>query len=262
MNYTDMLLTPNAYSRPMTKQKTIQNIVVHWVGNAGSTAQNNAKYFESLKEGKRNSAGDFIYASSHYIIGNDGVLIRCVPEGEVAYHASKANNYSIGIEVCHPDWNGKFTDSAYKTLIELLAELCSKYRLKPSEAIIRHYDVTGKDCPHYYVKNISEWKKLKSDVENKLTTDVELEKAVNKFVSHGIVSTPEAWKTTTAINLKYVDQLIINIGKVMFKTSTYAEAIEKLNIVGVISSPDMWNKKTYTTNSVRSLVIKVAMKLS
>lgn len=262
MKCKDMLLTPNIYSRPMTKQKTIQNIVVHWVGNAGSTAENNAKYFDSLKEGKRNNLGEFIYASSHYIIGNDGVLVRCVPEGEVAYHASRANNYSIGIEVCHPDWTGKFTDLAYKTLIELLAELCSRYRLKPTQAILRHYDVTGKDCPRYYVKNQTAWDKLKSDVEDNLTVDVELEKSVKKFVSHGIVSTPEAWKNTSSMNMKYVDQLIINIGKVMFKVSTYDDTIQKLQMVGVIGSPEIWTKKNYTANSVRSLIIKTAMKLS
>ena len=89
----DMLITPNKWSRPQIKIGTIKNIVVHWIGNAGSTAENNAKYFDSLKDGRGT------YASSHYIIGNDGVVIRCVPENGVAYHASKANSYSIGIEV-------------------------------------------------------------------------------------------------------------------------------------------------------------------
>lgn len=39
----DMLITPNKWSRPQTKIGTIKNIVVHWIGNAGSTAENNAK---------------------------------------------------------------------------------------------------------------------------------------------------------------------------------------------------------------------------
>ena len=262
VKYKDMLIEPNRYSRPMTKQMTIQKIVVHWVGNAGTTAENNAKYFDSLKAGKKNSIGEFIYASSHYIIGNDGVLVRCVPEGEVAYHASKANNHSIGIEMCHPDWNGKFTNLAYNTLIELLAELCTKYRLNPTEDIIRHYDVTGKDCPRYYVQNVKEWNKLKEDVESKLTVDAELEKAVSKMVHHKIISSPEAWKNVRVINLKYVDQLICNIGKVMYKVTGYTEAINELVKAGVIGSPELWNKKTYTSNNVRSLIIKVSSKLS
>ena len=183
----EMLITPNKYSRPQTKIGTIKRIVVHWVGNAGSTAENNAKYFDGLKDGRGT------YASSHYIIGNDGVVIRCVPENEVAYHASSANNYSIGIEVCHPDNTGKYTDAAYKVLIELLVDLCRRYKLEPTQAIIRHYDVTGKDCPRYYVKNTEAWKKLKQDVDDAMNKDEELEYAVKVLQEKGIISSPEVW---------------------------------------------------------------------
>ena len=183
----EMLLTPNRWSRPQTKIGTIKNIVVHWVGNAGSTAENNAKYFDSLKDGRGT------YASAHYIIGNDGVVIRCVPENEVAYHASKANNYSIGIEVCHSDNTGRYTDLAYKSLIELLVDLCSRYKLDPTQTIIRHYDVTGKICPKYYVENTKEWKQLKQDVEDAMNKDEELEKAVKVLQEKGIISCPDVW---------------------------------------------------------------------
>ena len=183
----DMLLTPNKWSRPQTKIGTIKNIVIHWVGNAGSTAENNAKYFDSLKDGRG------IYASSHYIIGNDGVVIRCIPENELAYHASKANNYSIGIEVCHPDNIGKYTDAAYKALIELLVDLCTRYKLEPTRAIIRHYDVSGKECPKYYVRNEDAWKKLKQEVMDAMNKDVELEQAVKVLQGKGIISSPEVW---------------------------------------------------------------------
>lgn len=183
----EMLITPNKYSRPQTKIGTIKNIVVHYVGNAGSTAENNARYFNNLK----NESGT--YASAHYIIGNDGVVIRCVPENEVAYHASKANSYAIGIEVCHPDNTGKYTDLAYKSLIELLVDLCSRYKLEPTQAIIRHYDVTGKICPKYYVENAEAWKKLKQDVSDEMNEDDELEIAVKVLQERGIISSPDIW---------------------------------------------------------------------
>ena len=187
----DMLITPNKWSRPQTKIGTIKNIVVHWIGNAGTTAENNAKYFNSLKDGRGT------YASSHYIIGNDGMIIRCVPENEVAYHASSANNYSIGVEVCHPDNTGKYTDAAYKALIELLVDLCNRYKLEPTQAIIRHYDVTGKDCPRYYVKNPNEWKKLKQDVEDTMNKDEELEYAAKVLQEKGIINSPNVWLSGT-----------------------------------------------------------------
>ena len=204
----DMLITPNKWSRPQTKIGTIKNIVVHWIGNAGSTAENNAKYFDSLKDGRGT------YASSHYIIGNDGVVIRCVPENEVAYHASSANNYSIGIEVCHPDNTGEYTDLAYNALIELLVDLCERYKLEPTQAIIRHYDVTGKDCPRYYVKNVKAWKKIKQEVADAMNKDEELEKAVKVLQKKGVISSPEVW-----IGRNYSDSnvksLIVKMGHVL-----------------------------------------------
>ena len=197
----EMLITPNKWSRPQTKIGTIKNIVVHWVGNAGSIAENNAKYFDSLKDGRG------VYASAHYIIGNDGVVIRCVPENEVAYHASKANNYSIGIEVCHPDVTGKYTDAAYKALIELLVDLCNRYKLEPTQTIIRHYDVTGKICPKYYVENKNVWKKLIQDVVDAMNKDEELERAVKLLQVKGIISSPVIWINGTYTR-KNVDSLI------------------------------------------------------
>ena len=209
----DMLITPNKWSRPQTKIGTIKIIVVHWIGNAGSTAENNAKYFDSLKDGRGT------YASSHYIIGNDGVVIRCVPENEVAYHASSANSYSIGIEVCHPDSTGKYTDAAYNALIELLVDLCERYKLEPTQAIIRHYDVSGKECPKYYVKNETAWKKLKQDVEGTMNKDDELENAVKVLQEKGIISSPEVW-----INGKYNKN---NVRSLVIKVANYLIGIYK-----------------------------------
>lgn len=162
MNILERLLTINPYSRPGTKLQSVKNILVHWVGNANSSAIANRNYFESLKD-------KLIYASSQYIIGLQGEKIRCIPEDEVAHHAGNltVNRNSIGIEVCHPDWNGKFSEVTYNSLVELCADLCRRYNLSVN-AIIRHYDVTGKECPKYYVKNESEWIKFKNDVAKKL----------------------------------------------------------------------------------------------
>lgn len=193
MQIKEMLITPNPYSRPQKKIGQIKNIVIHWIGNAGTTAENNAKYFDGLKVGKINAAGNYIYASSHYIIGNDGVVVRCVPEGEVAYHASDANNYSIGVEICHPDWTGKPTDTAYKVLVKLLVELCRKYKLEPTQAIIRHYDVTGKICPKYFVEDEGAFKSLRGEVKEKMNEDKELVEAVKVLQKKGIISSPKVW---------------------------------------------------------------------
>ena len=162
MNIEQHYLNINPYSRPSIKLNSVKKIVIHWVGNAGSSAMANRNYFNRI-----NGA----YASSQYIIGLDGEIISCMPEDEVAWHAGNYNMNlnSIGIENCHPDWGGKFNDKTYSSLIELLTYLCKKYGLNQN-AIIRHYDVTGKVCPKYYVEHQDAFEQLKTDVAAKLGT--------------------------------------------------------------------------------------------
>ena len=100
--------------------------------------------------------------SSHYIIGVDGTIVQCIPEKELAYASNERNEDTISIECCHPNKSGKFSDATYKALIELLAYLCAKYQFG-TDSIIRHYDVTGKSCPKYYVKHEGAWEKIKQD---------------------------------------------------------------------------------------------------
>lgn len=163
MDIQERLLTINNYSRSGEKQNQIEYIVVHWVGNAGSSAIANRNYFENLKNTHKT------YASSHYIIGLNGEIIRCIPDDEVAFHAGSysMNRKSIGIEDCHPDWGGKFNDNTYNSLIELCANLCKQYNINVNN-IIRHFDVTGKSCPRYYVEHDEAWQQLKQDVNNKI----------------------------------------------------------------------------------------------
>ncbi len=119
------------------------------------------KGFESLKDSKITSA------SSNFIIGIDGEIIQCVPTNEVAYASNHANIYSVSIEMCHQDETGEFTDDTYESAVQLVAYLCDKFDLK-SEDVIRHYDVTGKLCPLYFVEHEDAWENFKLDVENKL----------------------------------------------------------------------------------------------
>ena len=159
----DRLLVINPYSRSGEKQGKIQKIIVHWVGNANTSAIANRNYFNNLATTHKTSA------SSHYIIGLEGEIIRCIPENEVAFHSGSysMNRKSIGIEDCHPDWSGKFNDKTYNSLVELCADLCKRYNLTVND-IWRHYDVTGKDCPRYYVQNPAEWITFKNKVAEKI----------------------------------------------------------------------------------------------
>ncbi|MDR1209581.1 MAG: N-acetylmuramoyl-L-alanine amidase [Clostridiales bacterium] len=152
---TDLLLTKNPYSRPGTKIGKIEGVVIHYVANPGSSARANRDYFQSLKD--RGS----VYASAHYVVGLSGEIIRYVPEDETAYHAGAANAGHIGIECCHPDKSGKFTDATRGALVELAADILRRHG---ATAVLRHYDVTGKLCPLYYVENPAAWELLRADI--------------------------------------------------------------------------------------------------
>ena len=47
---------------------------------------------------------------------------------------------------------------------EITAWLCGEYGLT-TEDVIRHYDVTGKDCPKYYVEHPEAWERFLADVD-------------------------------------------------------------------------------------------------
>lgn len=154
---TEMFLTPNEYSRPQTKLAKVNGVVIHYTANPGTDAEANRNYFNNLRKEKTT------YASSHFIIGLDGTIVQCIPLEEEAYASNDRNKDTISIECCHPDKTGEFTKETYNSLIQLTAWLCGKYNLKQKD-IIRHYDVTGKLCPLYYVEHKDKWVALKKDV--------------------------------------------------------------------------------------------------
>lgn len=153
------LLDVNPYSRPGTESDGINGIVIHYTANPGSTAQENRDYFNGLQYSHETEA------SSNFIIGIDGEIIQCVPTWEVAYASNDRNSDTVSIECCHPDESGRFTEQTYRSLVQLTAWLCVKFDLGP-EDVIRHYDVTGKICPKYFVENEDAWETFRTDVEN------------------------------------------------------------------------------------------------
>ena len=167
LNLSVDLLTPNKYSRPQLALKEVNAVVVHYTANPGSDAKDNRDYFNNLpikNEGRDNPT----FASSHFIIGLEGNIVQCIPLNEMAYASNDRNSDTIAIECCHPKKNGKFTNATYEALIELLTYACIRFDLDPKTQIIRHYDITGKMCPKYFVKHEDKWEKLKQDVYDRV----------------------------------------------------------------------------------------------
>lgn len=153
------LLDINDYSRPGIALDEVCGIVVHYTANPGTTAQQNRDYFQGLSQSKVTKA------SSHFIIGLGGEIIQCVPCNEVAYASNGRNYDTVSIECCIPDETGKFNDATYDSLVHLVTWLMGRYYLT-TEEVIRHYDVTGKNCPKYFVEHPLEWQQFLEDLNN------------------------------------------------------------------------------------------------
>lgn len=167
--YIDVeLLTPNPYSRPQIPVEKVNYIAIHYTANPGSTAMSNRNYFENLATTQENKV------SSHFVVGLDGEVVQCIPTSEMSYATNARNVDTISIECCHPDETGQFNDATYSSAVKLTAWLCTRFGLD-TDQVIRHYDVTGKDCPKYYVENPDAWLQMKADIAAQIQADYELQ---------------------------------------------------------------------------------------
>lgn len=163
-DYVERAYLPvNPFSRPGTPLEEINAVVIHYVGNPGTTAKANRDYFAALALGR-----DGTYASSHFVVGLEGEVIQCIPLTEVAYASNHRNRDTVAVEVCHPDETGEFSLETYAAVVELTAWLCREFDLDAAEDVIRHYDVMGKECPRWYVKNPEAWEAFRVAVEEEM----------------------------------------------------------------------------------------------
>lgn len=149
------ILPLSAESRRGDRLEDFTAVVIHYVGNPATTAQQNRDYY--------GNAGTKV--SSHFLVGLDGEIIQCVPLDEKSSASGERNRDTISIEVCHPDESGRFSDEAYASLVKLAAWLCDLGGLDTEKGVIRHYDVSGKLCPLYYVENEDAWQQLLDDID-------------------------------------------------------------------------------------------------
>ncbi|MDK2600654.1 LysM peptidoglycan-binding domain-containing protein [Bacillus stercoris] len=160
----------NKYTRPGIKLKGVKGIVMHWTATPGAPATNEQRYFNGT------AIANKTYASAHYFVDRKEARL-IIPENEMAYHAHdgnrcnvsflkpNANQTSIGVEMC-VESNGKIHPDTFANAASLVASLVKKYKLSTSK-IVRHYDVTGKNCPAPWVSDSSQLSKFrKTDAIN------------------------------------------------------------------------------------------------
>lgn len=159
MNKIAIPCNPQNYGGLRTQK--VRYIVVHYTAGDGDTARNNGDYFARVVAG----------ASAHWFVDEKDAVLS-VPGHFVAWHCGGAayshpecrNGNSIGVELCSErDQDGLyyFTDETVENAVKLIQELMKKYNV-PIKNVIRHYDVTGKECPAPFVgAGAAEWKEFK-----------------------------------------------------------------------------------------------------
>ncbi len=185
LTITQNLIT-NKRKRPYRKLKALKSIIIHWTANTnrGANALANRNYFQN---DHLDAKGNLVPpASAHYNV-DDNFIIQCVPDDEVGYHVGakwanykkeakrlmglkesdpangdSPNNYTVGIEMCvNSDAN---PDIVWKNTVELTRYLMKKYSVG-IENILRHYDITGKECPRFMVgAEEHNWIKFKNEL--------------------------------------------------------------------------------------------------
>ena len=137
---------------------SIKYIVVHYTYGAitaEGAALANCKYFASGKRG----------ASAHYFIDDGPTIWQSVEDKDTAWsvgshsgvykHPNARNKNTLSIEVCT---KGAFTEKEIENLKWLVQKKMAEHKV-PASNVIRHYDITGKLCPAYYV-DAGRWKIL------------------------------------------------------------------------------------------------------
>jgi len=78
-------------------------------------------------------------------------------------HPYCRNSNSIGIDMRCFNNNGKLdiSETVVQNTVELVAYICKKYGITIVR-VVRHYDVTGKNCSAPFVENPSRWEDFKN----------------------------------------------------------------------------------------------------
>ena len=142
----------------------IQYIVVHYTSNLGDTAKNNADYFAREKT----------KGSAHYFV-DEHEIWESVPIEKVAWHCGGGlqgsgghtfhkkctNTNSIGVEICMLTKNAVVRKDSIRHAAEFVRWLMRQYGIDANH-VIRHYDVTGKQCPASMVADQGLWDNFKA----------------------------------------------------------------------------------------------------
>lgn len=176
MTIQERLAHPENYGGKRTAAQ-IRYLVLHYTGNDGDTAAGNAAYFQRT----------VTKTSAHYFV-DEREIWRSVPElwtawavggkkwadaeqtGGGSMYGIITNTNSISVELCDSRKNGvvQAQEAVLRAAAELCREIMARYGI-PAERVYRHFDVTGKHCPAYFMEPAA-WASFKARLEEKGNT--------------------------------------------------------------------------------------------
>ena len=171
----------------------IRYLVIHFTANDGDSAKNNADYFAREAPG----------ASAHFFV-DEREIWQSVQEKDIAWHCGTRGMYfhpycrnanSLGIELCSRKRGEKyyFTPETVKNAQQFVRSLMKRYGI-PTENVVRHYDVTHKNCPAPFVEDAGAWQRFKAGLMEQEKEDNMTEKQVKQLIekSKTVFDTEEA----------------------------------------------------------------------
>jgi len=160
-----------SYAPVKRSRAAVKYIVIHYTGGTTDTAKNNADYFAN---------GNSRYAGAHFFVDKKGKVARSIPMNRSAYavggdkyadckktgggkYFGKCTNFnSVSIELAASTVKEPYSEKqaqAVKKLVKYIQKYCPN-----AKTIIRHFDVTGKQCPAGLIDE-KKWHKFKSKIK-------------------------------------------------------------------------------------------------
>lgn len=181
---------------------SVRYLVYHYTGNDGDTARANSIYY----------ANATVKASAHYFV-DDTEIVQSVPELRTAWsvggkkwsdcartgggtlYGIVKNANSLSIEMCCTTRNGRLiaTEATLANAAALGRKLMALYGI-PIARVVRHFDVTGKHCPAYFMDSAA-WEAFKRRL-----TDREGE-TMNRYNSLAEIRESAPWAVETVEKL-------------------------------------------------------------
>ncbi len=181
--------------------------MIHYTANNGDTAAGNAKYFASNAN---------LRASAHYFV-DENEIYQSVHDSDIAWHCGADTSYmhpecrnanALGIELCsRQDANGNyyFASETVINALELAKTKMDEYGIGIA-CVLRHYDVTGKNCPAPFVEDENQWTAFKTRLaEGVIQMALETwqkeggQAAIRALAEKGLINSPDKWSSEEAL---------------------------------------------------------------